>query len=58
MGLSQIIMFTVFGLIFYLGSIFKADNHLSIQDVFTAIFAIFFSAMTAGNNSHFMPDVQ
>ena len=25
--------------------------------MFTAIYAIMFSAMTAGNNSHFMPDV-
>lgn len=58
MGLSQIIMFVVFGLIFFLGSVFKRDNGLSIDQVFTAIFAIFFAAMTAGNNSHFLPDIQ
>jgi ATP-binding cassette subfamily B (MDR/TAP) protein 1 len=55
-GLTQIIMFFVFGLIFYLGTIFLRDNGLDIANVFTAIYAIMFSGMTAGNNSHFMPD--
>ena len=56
-GLSQLIMFFVFGLIFFLGTVFKRDNNLGIDHVFTAIYAIFFSAMTVGNNSHFMPDI-
>lgn len=55
-GLSQIILFLVFGLIFWLGIIFMNRNGLDIADVFTAIYAITFSGMTAGNNSHFMPD--
>ena len=33
------------------------DNNLSIDDVFTAIYSILFAGMTAGNNSHFMPDI-
>jgi ATP-binding cassette subfamily B (MDR/TAP) protein 1 len=56
-GLTQIIMFFVFGIIFWLGTVFMAANNLSIANVFTAIYAILFSGMTAGNNSHFMPDV-
>ena len=56
-GLSQIILFLVFGLIFYLGVIFMNRNGLQISDVFTAIYAIVFSGMTAGNNAHFMPDM-
>jgi ATP-binding cassette, subfamily B (MDR/TAP), member 1 len=56
-GLSQIIMFLVFGLIFYLGVIFMNRNNLQMADVFTAIYAIVFSGMTAGNNAHFMPDM-
>lgn len=55
-GLTQIIMFFVFGLIFYLGTVFMRDNNLEIANVFTAIYAIMFSGMTAGNNAHFMPD--
>ena len=56
-GLSQLIMFGVFGLIFFLGTVFKRDNGLAISDVFTAIYAIFFAAMTVGNNSHFLPGI-
>ncbi len=33
------------------------DHQLSVADVFTAIYSIMFAGMTAGNNSHFMPDV-
>lgn len=57
-GVSQLMMFFVFGLIFFLGTIFKRDHGLRIDEVFTAIYAIFFAAMTVGNNSHFMPDIQ
>ena len=56
-GISQFIMFIVIALIFYIGTIFIRDNNLKIADVFTAIYAILFAGMTAGNNSHFMPDV-
>ena len=56
-GLSQFIMYVVFALIFFLGAVFIRDNNLNIADVFTAIYSIMFAGMTAGNNSHFMPDV-
>jgi len=54
--MTQIVMFFVFGLIFYLGTVFMRDNNLDVANVFTAIYAIMFSGMTAGNNTHFMPD--
>jgi ABC-type multidrug transport system fused ATPase/permease subunit len=50
-------MYVVFALIFYFGAIFIRDYNLNIADVFTAIYSIMFAGMTAGNNSHFMPDV-
>lgn len=56
-GLSQFILFIVFALIFFFGTIFIRDCGASITDVFTAIYALVFAGMTAGNNSHFMPDV-
>lgn len=57
-GISQIIMFTIFGLLFWLGAIFVRDNaDASIEDMFVAIFAILFAGMTIGNNTHFLPDV-
>jgi len=50
-------MFTIFGLLFYLGSIFVRDNEdVTVADMFTAIYAVLFAGMTAGNNAHFMPD--
>jgi len=55
-GLTQIIMFFVFGLIFYLGCIFTKNYNLELSDVFTAIYGIVFSGMAVGNNSHFLPD--
>jgi len=56
-GIAQFIMFIVIALIFYLGSLFVQNNGVAIDSMFTAIFAIFFSAMTVGNNSHILPDM-
>ena len=50
-------MFVVFALIFFFGTIFIRDNGLDIANVFVAIYSLMFAGMTAGNNSHFMPDV-
>lgn len=57
-GLSQIVMFTIFGILFYLGAIFVRDNPetVTVEKMFTAIYAVMFAGMTAGNNAHFMPD--
>jgi ATP-binding cassette, subfamily B (MDR/TAP), member 1 len=56
-GVTQIMMFFIFGLIFYLGIVFMVHNNLQIADVFTAVYAILFAGMTAGNNAHMMPDM-
>ena len=57
-GFSQFIMFLIFGLLFFIGSLFVRDNaEVSIEDMFTAVFGILFAGMTAGNNAHFMPDM-
>ena len=52
-------MFIVFALIFFLGTVFIRDNDgvVTIEGVFTAIYAIVFGAMTVGNNAHFLPDI-
>lgn len=50
-------MFIVIALIFYIGSLFVLKLGVSVQNMFTAVFAIFFSAMTVGNNSHVLPDI-
>lgn len=56
-GIAQFIMFIVIALIFYLGSLFVQNNGVSVDSMFTALFALFFSAMTVGNNSHILPDM-
>lgn len=57
-GLSQATLFFIFGILFFLGAIFVRDNpnEVTIEDMFTAIYAIIFAGMGAGNNAHFMPD--
>ena len=62
-GFSQFILFLIFGLLFFLGSVVVRDSYPGDQffdgvlNMFTAIYAIVFAAMTAGNNAHFLPDV-
>ena len=56
-GFSQLVMFIIFALVFYIGSIFVRNYGVSITDLFTAIYAIIFAAMTAGNNAQMMPDI-
>jgi ABC-type multidrug transport system fused ATPase/permease subunit len=56
-GLSQLVIFTTVPLMFYISSLFVQNNGVSIDDMFTGIFALFFAAMTIGNNSHMMPDM-
>ena len=50
-------MYLVFGLILYLGAVFVEANNLDTVDMFIAVFAITFAAMTTGNNMVFMPDL-
>lgn len=69
-GLSQAIMFMVFGSIFLAGAAFIRDGVItpdideagnitrtSAEKMFVALFGIMFAAMGAGNNAQFMPDV-
>lgn len=56
-GIAQLIMFIVIALIFYIGSLFVESAGVTVDSMFTSIFAIFFSAMTVGNNSHILPDM-
>ena len=58
-GLSQLILYFFFGLIFFLAVVFAINNptEISRQDIFVTIFVVFFSAMSAGNNLYYMPDV-
>ena len=56
-GISFFVLFLVYGLIFYLSSIFIRDNNLNITNAFSAAFLVLFSGVVAGNNAKMMPDV-
>jgi hypothetical protein len=56
-GLSQIITYITFGILFYIGTIFIRDYGASLVNVFTAVYSIFFAGVTIGNNSNFLPDM-
>lgn len=56
-GASQLVMFVIFALVFYIGTLFVRKYGIDFVDVFTAIYALIFAAMTAGNNTQMMPDL-
>lgn len=56
-GASQLVMFVIFALVFYIGTLFVKRYGINFVDLFTAIYALIFAAMTAGNNSQMMPDL-
>lgn len=56
-GLSFFVLFMVYGLIFYLSSIFIRDNSLEITSAFSAVFLVLFSGIIAGNNVKNIPDL-
>ena len=50
-GASQFVMFVIFALVFYIGTLFTRKYNLDFVDVFTAVYGLIFSAMTAGRNT-------
>ena len=56
-GASQLVMFIIFALVFYVGTLFVRKFGIDFVNIFTAIYALMFAAMTAGNNSQMMPDL-
>ena len=56
-GLSYLIQYIVFGLLFYFAAIFVTNNTLDVRNVFSAIFLILFAGISAGNNSNFLEDI-
>jgi ATP-binding cassette, subfamily B (MDR/TAP), member 1 len=56
-GFSQMMMFLIYGIIFYLGAVFNREYGSNMRDVFAAIFAIMYASFGAGNNNQFMVDV-
>jgi ATP-binding cassette, subfamily B (MDR/TAP), member 1 len=57
LGYSQLMMFVIYAIVFYVGAIFHRDQGLHMRNMFASIFAIMFAAFGAGNNNQFMVDV-
>ncbi|CAD8092756.1 unnamed protein product [Paramecium primaurelia] len=57
MGLSQMNIFIMNAIVFYVGAIFCRDIDLSVNDMFRTIFALTFATMGAGNNAAFAGDI-
>lgn len=50
-GVSQLVMFVIFGLLFYIGAVFHKEYDVKATDMFTAIFALMYAAFGAGMNN-------
>ena len=55
-GLSQLGIFIVFGVIFYIGSLFMRDYDLEFRQVYQAVFGIMFASIDMGNSMQLIPD--
>lgn len=51
------VLFVIYGLIFFIGAVFVKEYNVDVLDMYTALFAIMNAAMGAGNNNAFMTDV-
>jgi hypothetical protein len=47
-GFSQLVMFGIYAIVFYIGAILHRDNGLTMKKMMAAIFPIIFASMKAG----------
>lgn len=59
-GLSQLLIFVSFALMFYFGSVFLKDNNgeMSVLSLFSGIFAVIWPGWTSGSNFFRVPDYE
>jgi ATP-binding cassette subfamily B (MDR/TAP) protein 1 len=53
-GFAQALISCIFAMIFYIGALLIRDKGLKVLDIYTSIYAIMFSMMTAGTQLHFI----
>jgi ATP-binding cassette subfamily B (MDR/TAP) protein 1 len=56
-GFSQMQIFLIYAVVFYVGAVLHKYQGLSVLDMFTAIFGIMFATFGMGNNQQFAGDV-
>lgn len=55
-GVSYLLQYITFGLIFFLAAVYVSNNHLEIDGPMQSIFLIVFAGISAGNQSSFLQD--
>ncbi|KAL4480720.1 hypothetical protein ABPG72_014495 [Tetrahymena utriculariae] len=57
LGLSFALIFWIYGIILYCGSIFTQDYGVSAKDMFVSVFSVLFAAFGIGFNNQYVPDI-
>ncbi|EAR93470.2 ABC transporter family protein (macronuclear) [Tetrahymena thermophila SB210] len=57
LGLSFALIFWIYGIVLYCGSIFTQDYGVSAKDMFVSVFSVLFAAFGIGFNNQYIPDI-
>jgi uncharacterized membrane protein YdcZ (DUF606 family) len=55
--MSYMMMYVVIGIIAYVAIIFKTNNNLRVEDIFSSILLISFAGFTIGSSLVYFPDI-
>ncbi len=55
-GISYLLQYITFGLMFFLAAVYISSNQLEIDGPITSIFLVIFAGLSAGNQSTFLQD--
>jgi hypothetical protein len=56
-GIAQALISCIFALIFYIGALLIRDHNIEVLNIYSSIYAIMFTAVQAGGNLGFIPNV-
>lgn len=56
-GIAQALISCIFALIFYIGALLIRDYGIEVLNIYTSIYAIMFTAVQAGGNLNFIPNI-
>jgi ATP-binding cassette subfamily B (MDR/TAP) protein 1 len=57
LGISNMTLFVIYAIIFYVGAVLHRSNGLSLENMLAAVFTVIFACMRAGFNLHFAGDI-
>lgn len=56
-GIAQALISCIFALIFYIGALLIRDYNIEVLNIYTSIYAIMFTAVQAGGQLGFIPNI-